>query len=60
MSEPFKHWGDCSIYMADCDICDCGAFRKAIHAGGVYDEMWEIWAKHLGALDRSTAEVNDE
>ncbi len=23
-----NHFGDCSIYILGCDICDCGEFRK--------------------------------
>ena len=48
------HFGDCSIYMANSDICDCGAYRKAIINADIDDEeLWEAWAKHCAALDEA-------
>ncbi len=25
-----NHYGDCSIYALNCDICDCGEFRRVM------------------------------
>ena len=49
------HRGDCSIYMFECDVCDCGYFREAVSASGPKsDEMWEAWAKHTAQLGETS------
>jgi len=55
-SPKVKHYGDCSIYKKDSDICDCGAFRDMVMLPKeeITKEMWSNWFKHLAAIDRST------
>jgi hypothetical protein len=59
--EVCKHSGDCSVWSVPpagepCKICDCGALRKAIlnaDKSPDNDDLWEAWAQHLRAIDRS-------
>ena len=54
-SAELQHAGDCSIYKADCEICDCGALRQFVSGSNTpSDAIWEQWAKHQAALARST------
>lgn len=57
-TKKIKHTGDCFIYKAGSEICDCGALRKAIamDCPECDDDIWETWADHLGAIDRSITE----
>ena len=53
--ERIQHAGDCAIYKVNCDICDCGPLRQAVStAQDVPDVIWEQWAVHQAALERST------
>jgi ribosomal protein S18 acetylase RimI-like enzyme len=55
-NDRLQHAGDCSIYKLDCDICDCGALRHRVGtAKDTPAEIWEQWAAHQAALDRSTS-----
>ena len=54
-----KHTGDCSCWMPDCVICDCGALRSAMFTHGLTESktddnvLYEAWVLHLAAIDRS-------
>ncbi len=61
------HSGDCSCYQvilskygyySDCDICDCGALRKAMREMTCEDlprqsDIMECWLRHISAISRS-------
>jgi hypothetical protein len=60
------HDGSCSCYQVlinkdgnsyDCDICDCGALRKAMREMRCEDlpqqsDIFECWMRHLTAISR--------
>lgn len=51
-----EHAGDCSLYQDGSDICDCGALRSASrdsHGKEDNDVLWDAWARHLDAINRS-------
>lgn len=61
------HSDDCSCYQVlidkyerahDCDICDCGALRKAMHEMTCEDlprqsDIFDCWLRHIDAISRT-------
>ncbi len=42
-----NHFGDCSIYALNCDICDCGEFRRIMpNIDKVDEETMKLLVKH--------------
>lgn len=47
-----RHAGDCSIYALDCDICDCGEFRRIMPDIDMVDtETMKALLHHQAQID---------